>query len=210
MKVCFSCNSHFENSDWRCPACGVMPAKRDGFFAFAPEIADESNGFESTFFETLFSIEAGNFWFESRNRLVIWALQHYFPAMTGPTRFLEIGCGTGFVASSIHRAFPAIDLVGSEVFSQGLTYAQQRLPDATLLQMDARKIPFAEEFDFVGIFDVLEHIMEDKLVLSQIFQALKPGAGLIITVPQHRFLWSVVDEYGHHCRRYTPTEPGWI
>jgi SAM-dependent methyltransferase len=206
VKVCLACNNRFDDSSWHCPHCVESPVQRDGFLAFAPDLADASEGFEATFFETLISVEAGNFWFESRNRLLIWALRRYFPTAITAGRFLEIGCGTGFVASGLHAAFPDMHIVGSEIFSQGLIFAQRRLLDATLLQMDARNIPFAEEFDVVGIFDVLEHIAEDQRVLSQIFQALKPGAGLILTVPQHRFLWSVADEYGHHVRRYSRGE----
>jgi len=69
--------------------------------------------------------------------------------------------------------------------------------------MDARQIPFEMEFDVIGAFDVLEHIDEDDVVLQQMFQAIKPGGGVILTVPQHRFLWSIVDEYSFHKRRYT-------
>jgi SAM-dependent methyltransferase len=206
VKICLACNNCFDDVGWCCPRCGESPVQDNGFLAFAPEFAKESEGFESIFFENLISVEAGNFWFEARNGLLIWALQHYFPSTLTSGHFLEIGCGTGFVSSGIHSAFPGLRIAGSEILSQGLVYARQRLPDALLLQMDGRKIPFANEFDIVGMFDVLEHILQDELVLSQIFQALKPNAGLIITVPQHRFLWSVADEYGHHVRRYSQKE----
>ncbi|HEY6044608.1 MAG TPA: methyltransferase domain-containing protein, partial [Nitrosospira sp.] len=71
---------------------------------------------------------------------------------------------------------------------------------------DARKIPFESEFDVIGAFDVLEHIEEDEKVLAQIFHAVLPGGGIILTVPQHRFLWSQQDEYACHVRRYEAEE----
>lgn len=40
--------------------------------------------------------------------------------------------------------------------------AAQRVPDAFLFQMDACHIPFREEFDLIGAFDVLEHIEIDQ------------------------------------------------
>ncbi len=43
-------------------------------------------------------------------------------------------------------------------------------------------------------------------MLKQLFQAVKPGGGVLITVPQHRFLWSRQDEYACHVRRYEPSE----
>src|SRR5690606_12139762 len=35
---------------------------------------------------------------------------------------------------------------------------------------------------------------------------IKPGGGCIITVPQHKWLWSPVDEAACHQRRYTSRE----
>jgi hypothetical protein len=34
-------------------------------------------------------------------------------------------------------------------------------------------------------------------------KALKAGGGIVITVPQHDFLWSYVDDYSRHARRYS-------
>ena len=69
--------------------------------------------------------------------------------------------------------------------------------------MDARNIPFESEFDVIGAFDVLEHINEDTEVLAQIYTALKAEGLMLISVPQHPWLWSSLDEYACHVRRYT-------
>lgn len=71
--------------------------------------------------------------------------------------------------------------------------------------MDARNIPFRDEFDVIGAFDVLEHIPEDFAVLAQAYAALKPGGHLLVTVPQHPWLWSPSDDYARHERRYRST-----
>ena len=65
---------------------------------------------------------------------------------------------------------------------------------------------YVDEFDGIGAFDVIEHTEEDQTVLRQIYQALKPGGLLLLTVPQHRWLWSPVDEDARHVRRYTAPE----
>ena len=72
--------------------------------------------------------------------------------------------------------------------------------------MDARCILFECEFDVVGTFDVLEHLVEDERALAQMFNAARPGGGLLVTVPQHRFLWSESDRFAMHQRRYSRTE----
>ena len=85
-------------------------------------------------------------------------------------------------------------------------HARQRVPGAEFTQMDARNIPHESELDAIGAFDVLEHIKEDEIVLQQMCKALKPGGIVFITVPQHRWLWSAVDEYACHVRRYGSNE----
>lgn len=160
-------------------------------------------GFKTHYFKELAELEAGNFWFRARNKLILWALHKYSPGLQS---FLEIGCGTGFVISAVSKRFPEARLSGSEYLEEGLVYARQRVPGAEFTQMDARNIPYESELDAIGAFDVLEHIKEDEVVLQQICKALKPGGIVFITVPQHRWLWSAVDEYACHVRRYGSNE----
>jgi trans-aconitate methyltransferase len=164
---------------------------------------DVNVGFKAHYFKELAELESENFWFCSRNKVILWALHQYSPKLKS---FLEIGCGTGFVISAISKQFPEARLLGSEYFEEGLLYARQRLPSAKFTQMDARCIPYESELDAIGAFDVLEHIEEDELVLQQICKALKPGGVVLLTVPQHRWLWSVVDDYACHVRRYGANE----
>ncbi len=203
MKVCLACGQRFEADDWRCPDCGQSPELHQGHPVFAPDMI-EGDGFDAEYkYAELFEAEAGNFWFRSRNRLLIWALRRYFP---DAGNFLEIGCGTGFVLSGIKQDFPELVLSAGDILSRGLVYAEKRLPGVSLFQMDARCIPFESEFDVIGAFDVLEHIEEDEVVLSQMFRATKPGGGIMLTVPQHPFLWSFLDDFGRHKCRYTQAE----
>ena len=160
-------------------------------------------GFKVHYFNKLAELEVGNFWFRARNRIILWALHRYSPL---PMSFLEIGCGTGFVISGISKRFPEIKLFGSEYLEEGLVYARQRVPTAEFTQMDARCIPYESDLDAIGAFDVLEHINEDEAVLQQVYKALKPRGLLFITVPQHRWMWSAVDECACHVRRYDANE----
>lgn len=102
----------------------------------------------------------------------------------------------------VRGAFPHALLVGSEVLAYGLVHAARRVPRAEFLQLDARRLPFCEEFDVIGAFDVVEHIREDDVVLRRAFTALKAGGAIILTVPQHMWLWSAADETAGHVRRY--------
>jgi SAM-dependent methyltransferase len=200
MKLCLACGNSFVSSEWLCPFCGGTPEQVDGFLAFAPELARNNPGFHSEYFEKLMPLEVRNFWFQARSNLIIKALQRYFPSFES---FFEIGCGTGFVLSKVRTAFPQAVLVGSEIYTAGLACAARRVAGAELLQMDARRLPFESHFDVIGAFDVLEHIEEDEIVLNEMYKALKPRGGIILTVPQHPWLWSYQDEVACHVRRYT-------
>jgi SAM-dependent methyltransferase len=203
MIVCPSCSASFEITSQECPTCGFSPEVHEGFECWAPELAFAGDGFNPECFSGLARNEEGHFWFTARNRLIVWALNKYFPQMA---TYLEVGCGTGYVLRGIAENFPAVKLFGSEIFVSGLSFAAARLPDATLVQMDARKIPYCNEFDVVAAFDVLEHIEEDGEALRGLFSAVKPGGGVILTVPQHAWLWSAVDDCACHKRRYSSRE----
>jgi ubiquinone/menaquinone biosynthesis C-methylase UbiE len=180
-----------------------VPAKIDGYVAFAPDLARQNDGFPLDSFEGLARLEAKSFWFRARNSMVLWALHKYFPRFQS---LLEVGCGTGFVLQGITRAFPDARIVGSEIYTSGLAFARQRLPNVELVQIDARKLPYEAEFEVLAAFDVIEHIFEDELVLQNFHRAIKPGGGCVITVPQHKWLWSPVDKVACHQRRYIAAE----
>jgi SAM-dependent methyltransferase len=203
MKLCVACSSPFSAATWKCPACGAVPELVAGHLAFSPELASAGSGFKAEYFARLAKVEESNFWFRSRNRLLIWAMRSYFPHAGS---LLEIGCGNGFVLRGLQEAQPGLRLAGSEIFCAGLDFAAQRLPGVDLFQMDATRIPFLDEFDVLGAFDVLEHIKADEAVLAQMYRAARPGGGVLITVPQHMSLWSQADVEAMHERRYSAAE----
>jgi SAM-dependent methyltransferase len=203
MKRCLHCSKVFESFNWHCPRCGWQPERIGDLLVFSPELAQNNRGFKASYFGPLAAMEAGHFWFRARNTLIIWALGKFGTSFAS---FMEIGCGTGFVLQGVARSFPESRLVGIEIYPDGIAFAAERIKGGEFMQVDARQIPFTAEFDAVGSFDVIEHIEEDVAVLQQIYTALKPDGLLLLTVPQHRWLWSSVDDYACHVRRYTMRE----
>ena len=107
---------------------------------------------------------------------------------------------------AISRRFPDVRLKGTEFFEEGLVHARRRVPSANFEQMDACFLNDIDRFDLIGAFDVIEHIREDEVVLRNMSRALDVGGKLLVTVPQHTWLWSIVDERACHVRRYTRQE----
>lgn len=199
MRRCPRCASTNIDPLFHCAACGFEPVIEQGVPLLAPALAAEVEGFDPAAFAMLAASEDGHFWFESRNLLILRALRRWFPGMR---RYLEVGCGTGCVLAAVHRAFPDTHICASEVLAAGLPFAAARAKGVELLQLDARALPYEEEFDVIGAYDVLEHIREDDEVLLQFRRALKPGGGVVLCVPQHPSLWSSQDVLAHHQRRY--------
>jgi len=201
VRTCLNCSGELKGPDWSCPSCGFAPRRESGYLAFTSSRPDDA--FVPEAFEWLAKAEEGFWWFDARNELIAWAVEKW---CRNARNILEIGCGTGVVAANIARRFPWLEVSVAELFAEALPFVSRRIPAATVYQLDARAMPFRAEFDVIGAFDVIEHIDEDEKVLAAMHRALVPGGIVLITVPQHPFLWSRFDAYGHHKRRYTRRE----
>lgn len=176
----------------------------DGIRCYAIDKAYHNTDYPSGEFDKTLEIEKHSFWYKSRNRI----LKHLFARFLGTQKekkILEIGCGTGYVLQGL-TSYPNFKLAGADIYLDGLKFAQKKLPGIDFFQLDATQMPFANEFDAMGAFDVIEHIEEDVLVMSNLNKALKSKGYLFVTVPQHMFLWSKTDEIGFHKRRYSRKE----
>ncbi len=197
--MCIGCGAAISDG-WLCARCEET-ARGPGYLSVMR--GEARDGYDSELFAVLERLEEQSFWFRGRNSLILWALRTYFPEARD---VLEIGCGTGFVLQAIGRARPELDIAGAELFPSGLEIARRRLPEVPLLLLDARHLQLEGAFDVVGAFDVLEHVPEDEQVLTEMARAVRPGGGLLLTVPQHPRLWSAADSFAHHERRYRRTE----
>lgn len=58
-------------------------------------------------------------------------------------------------------------------------------------------------FDSVFALNVVEHIFDDKLAISNCYKLLRPGGQLVILVPAYQWLFNDFDSELEHYRRYT-------
>jgi SAM-dependent methyltransferase len=203
MRMCGACRAALAGPDWRCAACQWQAPVRDGVSYLLDGTQPAPEAFTETQAHGLASIDPEHFWFASRNKLIVWAMtQHARHAQT----MLEVGCGAGHVLRALANASPGLRLTGAEVSPEGLRLTSRLAPGAELVCADTRHLPYQEEFDVVGAFDVLEHIPEHAQALGAIARAARRDGVVILTVPQHPALWSPLDDYSGHQRRYTRRE----
>ena len=174
---------------------------RQGIEVFAE--SDSSQGeFDYTFFNSLYNAEEKNFWFKGRREAIFQIIKKFILGYKNK-KMLEVGCGGGNIINFLKNK--GINIEGADVFFEGLQFARKRV-NTNFYQINIKDIPFENEFDIIGIFDVLEHIQEEDKILVNLYKALKPEGYLFVAVPALPYLWSYFDEIAFHKRRYNKNE----
>lgn len=136
-------------------------------------------------------------WYQSRLSLV----KKFGREIEAQSVGLDIGCGSGAAAQLLQQEFQLFP-TGMDISKFAVDASKER--GVTTLQADVTKIPSSDgSQDFALALDVIEHIENRKILLSEMYRVLKPGGKALITVPAHSWLWSNHDELNHHFRRYS-------
>jgi ubiquinone/menaquinone biosynthesis C-methylase UbiE len=136
-------------------------------------------------------------WYQSRLSLVKKWGREIAPKSVG----LDIGCGSGAAAQLLQKKY-CLFPTGMDISQFAVDASRER--GVRTLQVDVTKIPISDESqDFALALDVIEHIQDRNVLLSEMYRILKPGGKALITVPAHTWLWSNHDELNHHFRRYS-------
>ena len=97
---------------------------------------------------------------------------------------LEIGCGTGNLTIRVKRAYPLVEVIGSDPDPLALKRAQRKASSLTGIRFErgyAQRLPYADgEFDRVLSSMMLHHLDEDAktAAAAEIFRVLRPGGRL--------------------------------
>ena len=93
-------------------------------------------------------------------------------------KILDVGCGGGYTCEA--RAQRQAVVFGTDIMEESLRQARDHAVQENL-SIDYRlctpeKLPFDDaEMDAVTCFDVLEHVHDKQMLLSEIYRVLKPG-----------------------------------
>lgn len=143
---------------------------------------------------------ATHWWYVAR-RDVLASLIARDVRLPAEARILEIGCGTGHNLAMLGR-FGRVDAVELDDEARALASVALGRPVLPARLPDLPPLP-ADCYDLIALLDVLEHVPDDRATLASIGQRLAPGGSLLVTVPQHQWMWSSHDVANHHVRRYS-------
>ncbi|MBI2434713.1 MAG: class I SAM-dependent methyltransferase [Candidatus Hydrogenedentes bacterium] len=145
----------------------------------------------------------GHFWCAWRMRAFIKQLRSLRVPFEQPLLGLEIGCGNGLVRRQLEEvSLWTVD--GADINLAALQTNKTRRGATLLYSIHERRTEFEAKYDFVLLFDVLEHIPDHQTTgfLESCLFHLKPGGYLFLNVPALMGLFSKYDEYVGHFRRY--------
>ena len=101
-------------------------------------------------------------------------------------RVADIACGTGYGSHMLSRLGSASEVLGVDLDSRTIEYAQRRYgsPTVTFQQGDAchTKLP-DESFDVVTSFETIEHVPLDEDLINEFHRLLTPNGKLIVSTP---------------------------
>lgn len=141
--------------------------------------------------------EAEQSWWYRGRALVIRAMLTRARIVAPLDPILDFGAGFGGMYSELSRL--SSDVYASEPDADARTVAAMRGYVSTYAT-DAEAL--SKHYGLIGLFDVIEHIEDDKAFLLSLREALTPEGVLAITVPAFQFLWNEHDVVHQHFRRY--------
>ena len=155
---------------------------------------------ESEVFRLNAQIELRHWWFVSR-RTILHKLVRRVVAPSPQTLVVDVGCGTGGNLAALSADYACL---GIDPCAEAIELARQRFPQVRFVcgQAPGGLGTAAREARLYLLTDVLEHVPDDRGLMTQLLAAASPGAYFLVTVPADMSLWSPHDVVHGHYRRY--------
>jgi len=179
--------------------CGATFPVVDGILRLTSR-SEGPAGYDAHYFSTLPQVEDAHFWFLARREVILDGIRRAVPDLARRPLF-DVGCGAGGLLAFL--ASRGVPLAGAcDAHAEGLAVARRRLEVPLVLVDEGRLPPLASGQAMVSLFDVLEHLDDDRGALAWIRSRLEPGGILVLTVPAHPKLFDEADRLAFHRRRY--------
>jgi len=143
------------------------------------------------YYDQVFKKGSGVQWFWHFHRFA--AVVENLPA-TGE-RILDVGCGPGTFLGTYAGGYAhghGVELARPQVDYARSTYGSNRL---TFEASDAGAFSADQQFDAIVSIEVIEHLpaKETAEFLAKLHRSLKPGGTLVLTTPNYRSFWPVIE-----------------
>jgi 2-polyprenyl-3-methyl-5-hydroxy-6-metoxy-1,4-benzoquinol methylase len=145
-----------------------------------------------------------HFWFQWRFEVLERLVRNNNIDLSKQIRALDIGCGPGTLITQLEKNYQ-LTVDGADLNCSALERVSSLRGDTFFYDIKERNIDMRESYDVIFLFDVLEHIEDEKEFLEAAVDHLKPDGLLFINVPAINMLYSIYDKAVGHLRRYDLT-----
>jgi len=114
---------------------------------------------------------------------------------------LDCACGTGYGAQLLLEHGQALRVVGVDIAIKAIEYARKHHLASSALYVcaSADRLPFfTQSLDVIISFETIEHVPDDRSLISEFFRVLRPRGHLIVSTPNQ---WPLEDT-PFHVREY--------
>lgn len=146
--------------------------------------------------------DPSHFWFRWRLAALRRVLTDAAIPLQAPLTVLDVGCGSGVLASQLER-LTAWTADGTDLNLSALERCRPRRGRSLYYDVTEERPELLGRYDVVVVFDVLEHLPAPREFLKGPMAHLKPGGLLLVNVPALPALDSAYDRAAGHLRRYT-------
>jgi SAM-dependent methyltransferase len=146
----------------------------------------------------------GLFWFEWRFRAFLGQLDALSIPLDANWHGLDIGCGHGVIRGQIENSTTWTS-DGADLNRLALASNDTKSGESYYYDIHDRRPEFADRYDFLFLFDVLEHLEHTAEFIESALYHLRPGGLLFVNVPALNRMSSGYDEVVGHLRRYDKT-----
>jgi ubiquinone/menaquinone biosynthesis C-methylase UbiE len=154
------------------------------------------------YYKEYYDLERQHWWFVAREKIISNYLKKIIDdkiLKQENLKILNVGCGPGR-SSQYLSSFGEVTSI--EYDKDCCEFASERT-GLQIINGSITELPFQDEmFDLVCAFDVIEHVEDDQLAVSEMKRVAKKDGVVFITVPTFMSLWSHHDVINHHFRRY--------
>ncbi len=133
-----------------------------------------------------------------------WIVSYFAPHVRGD--MIEYGPGNGTVSARLRPLVEKAELVEPSANLVAILRDKFRDDSAVVVHEQSLEAHLAdcaaEAYDCAVLVNVLEHIADDSAALNAVHRTLRPNGVLLLFVPALPFLFSRLDAYYGHFRRY--------
>jgi SAM-dependent methyltransferase len=154
---------------------------------------------DNNYYKRYYVFEREHWWFTARAEILMSHIRRVFANRTD-LKILNVGAATGY-SSQLLQQFGAVTSVEFDQDCYEFTRDVVKIPiqQGSILELD-----FPDNtFDLVCAFDVIEHVEDDRLAVSEMRRVTRKGGVMFVSVPAIMLLWSEHDVVNHHFRRYS-------